>query len=165
MKCQIEHIFISQDHNFVGHFNSEPGQNPTIRKESVKLISGKGIEGDRYSIRESDHRKQITFFDMDVADKLTVHAKKPISPDSVRRNVFVRGLNLPDLVGKRFALQDIEFVGVDACPPCQWMDVAVGPGTKELLEGSGGLRARILNDGVLSVGEAELIVLEEGIEV
>lgn len=165
MKCQIEHIFISQDHNFVGHFNSEPGENPTIRKESVNLISGKGIEGDRYAIRESDHRKQITFFDMDVADKLSDHAGKPIPPDSVRRNVFVRGLNLPELVGKRFVLQGIEFIGVDPCPPCQWMDVAVGPGTKELLEGTGGLRAKILNDGVLSVGETELTILEEGIEV
>jgi MOSC domain-containing protein YiiM len=35
--------------------------------------------------------------------------------------------------------------------PCFWMDKAFAPGAEEALEGQGGLRARILTDGILRV--------------
>jgi MOSC domain-containing protein YiiM len=161
MNCHIEHIFISPDHNFVGHHGGSPGVNPTESKERVNLLSGRGIEGDRYAQKEEGHRKQITFFNMDAIDMLEKEMGKAVSPEVVRRNVFVRGMDLPSLVGKTFTLQGVKFVGVDACPPCYWMDEAVGPGAEALLKGNGGLRARILTDGVLSVGAGSLEIHEE----
>ena len=51
------------------------------------------------------------------------------------------------------ALQDVRrelrFAGVEQCKPCHWMDSALGPGAEAWLQGRGGLRARILTDGVL----------------
>jgi len=44
--------------------------------------------------------------------------------------------------------------------PCYWMDQAVGPGAEEWLRGNGGLRAKILRDGPLAVGEHELVLAE-----
>ncbi len=161
MNCEIKHIIISPDHNFVGHFGGPPGRNPAIPKQQVKLVAGKGIEEDRYARLEEGHRKQITFFDVATLEMLGEAFGKPVTPDLVRRNVFLSGVDLPSLVDKRFKLQGVEFAGVDACPPCQWMDTSVGKGARALMEGRGGLRARILTDGELSVGEAEFEVLQE----
>lgn len=155
MKAVIEHIFISPDHNYVGHHGGPAGDHPCESRQRVRLIAGRGIEGDRYALRDHGHPKQITFFDMEVIDALSKRAGHPVPPQNVRRNVFVRGLDLPSLVGKTFTLQGIRFEGVDPCKPCYWMDEAVGPGTEAFLKGNGGLRARILDDGDLCVGLAE----------
>ena len=61
---------------------------------------------------------------------------------------------LGDWVGKRFRFQGVEFEGTEECKPCYWMDEAVAPGAEEFLKANfrGGLRARILSDGVLRIG-------------
>ena len=161
MNSQIEYIIISEDHNFVGHYGKPAGTNPAVPMEKVNLIPGRGIEGDRYCKREMGHRKQITFFDMATIDMLGEHFGTKVIPEQVRRNVFIRGVNLPELVGKKFKIQGMEFLGVDPCPPCEWMDSSVGDGAKNLMEGKGGLRAEILTGGVLSMGLAEFEVLVE----
>jgi hypothetical protein len=38
---------------------------------------------------------------------------------------------------------------MEECRPCYWMDRAIAPGTHEFLKSRGGLRAKILCDGVL----------------
>lgn len=161
MNCEIKHIIISPEHNFVGHFGRPAGTHPAIPRQQVNLVAGKGIEEDRYFRLEEGHRKQITFFDVATLEMLGNQFGKPVTPDLVRRNVFVSGADLPTLVGKRFSLQGIEFLGVDPCPPCQWMDASVGEGARHLMEGKGGLRARILTNGTLALGPAEIEVLEE----
>jgi len=44
------------------------------------------------------------------------------------------------------------------------MDQAVGPGAEEWLKGRGGLRARVLTDGELRVGETGLVLREERLQ-
>lgn len=161
METKIEHIVISPGHNFVGHYGKPPGTNPVVHKESVKLLPGFGIEGDRYSQREEGHKSQITFFDLATIDALSEFTGKTIPPETVRRNVFVRGIDLPSLVGKTFSVQGVQFHGMDPCPPCEWMDKMMGDGARELMEGRGGLRAKILTDGNLSVGPFDLEILSE----
>jgi MOSC domain-containing protein YiiM len=58
-------------------------------------------------------------------------------------------VDLNALVGAEFEVQSVRFAGVAECSPCDWMDVALGPGAEAWLQGRGGLRARILTDGVL----------------
>lgn len=155
MNIVIEHIFISPNHNYVGHFGGPPDTHPAVAKSTVRLIAGRGIEGDRYALREAGHPKQVTFFDMEVIDALSDKLGNRVTPERVRRNIFLRGLDLSSLVDRTFSIDDIWFRGVDDCKPCFWMDEAVAPGTEQFLQGRGGLRARILNDGQLRVGEAE----------
>jgi MOSC domain-containing protein YiiM len=161
MNIVIEQIFISSDHNYVGHHGGPPGAAPAECREQVVLLPGRGIEGDRYAARDAGHPKQITFFDMAVIDGLSAKFNRPVPPQSVRRNVFVRGLDLPKLVGRRFRLNGIRFEGVDPCKPCYWMNQAVGPGAEEFLRGKGGLRARILDPGLLRIGAGTFELLED----
>ena len=63
--------------------------------------------------------------------------------------MVTRGIDLNELVGVEFELQGVRFQGTEECRPCEWMNHAIGPGAEELLRGRGGLRARILSDGIL----------------
>jgi MOSC domain-containing protein YiiM len=67
-----------------------------------------------------------------------------------RRNVITRGLQLNDLIGKDFEVQEVSFSGVEECRPCYWMDRAFFRGAEAALKGR--LRATILSDGILTVG-------------
>lgn len=150
LPVHLLHIYISPGHNFFGHHEKPPGSNPMHEVREVRCVAGKGLEGDRFLGYKRNYRGQITFFEDEVyvrvQDSLFVHDKEP---SVFRRNVILRGIDLNTLIGKRFELQGIEFEGTEECSPCYWMDKAFAPGAKEALRNHGGLRARILTDGVL----------------
>ena len=71
-------------------------------------------------------------------------------PELTRRNVFTRGADLNALIGVEFDVQGVRFAGTEECRPCYWLNEAFHDERVEaLLQGRGGLRARILTDGVL----------------
>jgi MOSC domain-containing protein YiiM len=80
-----------------------------------------------------------------------------VPPDAFRRNVILEGVDVNDLLGRTFSLGGVRFEGTEPSHPCHWMDVALVPGTRDLLKGKGGVRARILQSGILRTGDAELI--------
>ena len=123
--------------------------------------AGKGIVGDRFYGHKADFKGQITFFSAEVADALRQSLSlNTMDPSSFRRNVLVEGVELNTLIGKRFRLGDVEFIGSEECRPCYWMDQAVAPGAYEALLGRGGLRCRILAGGILVVGEMPFEILK-----
>jgi MOSC domain-containing protein YiiM len=79
-----------------------------------------------------------------------------LSPQAFRRNVLLEGADLNALIGHRFTLGGVEFEGTGESKPCYWMNAAVAPGAEDWLKGRGGLRAKILSDGKLAVGVAEI---------
>lgn len=150
MKSAIRHLYISPGHNFFGHHDGPPGVHPMIEVRSARCVAGRGIEGDRFFDFKNDYKGQITFFAMEVyqrlCDELQVANR---SPAAFRRNVVTEGLDLGALIGTEFVLQGVRFLGTAECTPCYWMDTAFAPGAEEALRGTGGLRAKILKDGVL----------------
>jgi MOSC domain-containing protein YiiM len=148
--CQL---YISQGHNFFGHHEQPPGEYPLIERSELRCLAGRGVEGDRFFDYKDNYKGQITFFSSEVFEELcrqlAVHDK---SPGAARRNVITAGAELNSLIGIEFEIQGVCFSGVSECSPCYWMDKAIAPGAEELLKGRGGLRARILTDGVLTAG-------------
>lgn len=121
-----------------------------IEVPTVECVAGRGLRGDRYFDHQEDYKGQITFFSLEVFDELCGALQaEGVCASSVRRNVFTRDVDLNELIGKDFEIQGIRFHGTEESRPCHWMNGAVAPGTKEFLSGRGGLRARILSDGVL----------------
>lgn len=149
---RITGIFISPGHNFFGHHQQPAGQHPTLSVKEVACAAGRGLTGDRFFDFKQNYKGQITFFAhevfADVSQQLGVGEK---SPGVTRRNVITQGVDLNALVGRRFVIQGIEFEGVSECSPCHWMNEAIAPGAEMALHGRGGLRARILTDGLLRV--------------
>ena len=149
-RLSVVALYISPGHNYFGHHGGPPGAHPLQRVERVRCFAHRGLEGDRFLDYRDEYRGQITFFSLDVyedlCEKLGVQDRHP---GVFRRNVITRGDDLTRYIGRDFELQGIPFRGTAECSPCYWMDRAFGPGTEALLEGRGGLRAKILSDGVL----------------
>jgi MOSC domain-containing protein YiiM len=151
----IQHLFISPGHNFFGHYGKPPGENPVIEVKEVRCFAGRGLEGDRFFDFKADYKGQVTFFPGEIYDELCARFDVWDKPPSVfRRNIITRGVDLNMLIGREFTVQGVRFLGTAECSPCHWQDGAFAPGTEDALQGRGGLRARILSDGVLKVEAA-----------
>lgn len=149
----VRHLFVSPGHNYFGRHGQPAGEHPTLDVPSVRCRAGQGIEGDRFFGYRPDYNGQITFFAWETLVALRTHFRAAaISPAVFRRNVVTEGLPLPTLAGQRFHLGEIEFEGIAEAKPCHWMDTAAVPGAEVWLRGRGGLRAKILSDGVLLPG-------------
>jgi MOSC domain-containing protein YiiM len=149
---RVEHLFISPGHNYFGHHGQPAGEHPLVEVKEVECVAGKGLFGDRFFDFKDNYKGQITFFASevfaDVCQQVGIAGK---SPGVTRRNVITSGVDLNTLIGKTFEVQGVQFEGVSECSPCYWMNGAIGPGAEAALHGRGGLRARILTDGVLRV--------------
>ena len=156
---QIRQIFISEGHNYFGHHGRAPDDHPLIEVPKIECVAGHGIRGDRFYDYRDNYKGQITFFSFEVFAKLAEHfGLTDKSAGAVRRNVVVSGIELNDLIGEEFSIQGVRLRGTAHCRPCYWLDQAIAPGAEQFLEGNGGLRAQILSDGVIAVGDAQLVL-------
>lgn len=125
-----------------------------VEVTEIRCLAGRGIEGDRFLDFKSNYKGQITFFAAEIYDELCASlAVWHRPPSAFRRNVITRGADLNSLIGVEFEIQGVRFLGSSECSPCYWLDAAFAQGTEAALKGRGGLRAKILTDGVLRAGE------------
>lgn len=156
-QCQAElvAIYISSGHDYWGKHGEGRLQHGIVTLDEVECVAGTGLRGDRYFAYRPDFKGQVTFFSAEVVDEVRQHFKLRNLPASVfRRNLIVRGVDLKNWMGRRFRFQGVEFEGSQECRPCGWMDRAIAPGGEDFLKGGfrGGLRAKILSNGVLKTG-------------
>lgn len=156
---RIAHLFISPGHNFYGRHGQPPLDHPTVPVESVECVAGRGLRGDRFFDYKPDYRGQITFVAREVLESVWRDLDVPQERRDVsatRRNVVTEHLDLLALIGREFEISGVRFRGSEECKPCAWMDEAIASGAERRMRGQGGLRARILTDGVLRVGPIEV---------
>jgi MOSC domain-containing protein YiiM len=147
---QVLHLYISPGHNYFGHHGQPQGEHPILEVQEVECVAGRGIREDRFFDFKPDYKGQITFFAQEDLELLWAElAIVKRDPSATRRNVITAGLDLQPLVGKEFEIQGIRFLGVEECRPCYWMNGAIHPQAEAWMRGRGGLRAKILTDGVL----------------
>jgi FdhD protein len=157
MKLRIENIWISPGHDFKGRHGLGRMDHGMTPLEEAVCHAGQGIAGDRYHGEDPGSKKQVTFVSREVVDEMCrALSVGRVDYSALRRNVLVSGVDLNALIGKTFIIGGVVFEGVEECKPCYWMDQAVAPGANAFLAGRGGLRCRILADGVLRTGEANL---------
>lgn len=150
---RLLHLYLSPEHNYFGHHGQPAGTTPMLEVPEMKLVAGQGIEGDRFFGYKEDYKGQVTFFAEELYQMLCARFQVWDRPSSVfRRNLITQGQDLNALIGREFEIQGVRFLGTAECSPCHWMDQAFHPGTEEALKDNGGLRAKILTDGVLRVG-------------
>ena len=128
--------------------------------ERVTLISGVGIEGDRYATKSghwSDPRwpdQEITLIEGEVLTRLGIEATQ------VRRNIVTSGLPLRTLIGKEFSVGETRLVGVRVCDPCRYIEQFSRSGLMDELGDDGGLRARILVGGIVRLNDLVAAIAE-----
>lgn len=145
------HLFISPGHNYRGHHGREPGTHPVVELHQIECVAGRGLRGDRYFEQKPDSKGQITFFAWEVFEQFRDELRLGMAnPSGFRRNVLTAGIDLNTLIGQTFEIQGVGFLGTEECRPCYWMNEAFqDPRAEEWLRGKGGLRAKILTNGIL----------------
>ena len=77
-----------------------------------------------------------------------------LTPGESRRNITTSGVPLNHLVGREFRIGDARVRGLRLCEPCSYLEKATGKGVIAGLKHRGGLRAQIIADGEIRVGDA-----------
>lgn len=127
--------------------------------ERVRAIPGLGLEGDRYARQvgffsgDGAGDRDITLIEAEVLEDLAARDGIALDPGASRRNVTTRGIRLNGLVGRRFRIGEVECHGTRLCEPCQRLEDLTGEPVKVTLAHRGGLRARILTEGEICVGD------------
>lgn len=149
---QVSQLLISPGHNYFGHHGQPAGGHPMVELERVECVAGQGLRGDRFFDFKENYKGQITFFALEVFQRLQAELglDQFQTAANTRRNVITRGVDLPALIGREFEIQGVRFAGTEECRPCYWMNSAFRDERAESwLKGNGGLRARILSCGIL----------------
>ena len=141
----------------VGIYTAETGGKPMDAHDEVRALAGVGLEGDRYatktgefSAREGDGREVTLIAREAIA---AANTDVTIGENETRRNLVTEGIDLDALIGRQFSVGEVVMVGVRDCPPCAYLEKLTRPGVRAALMGGGGLRADIVSDGVIRVGD------------
>jgi MOSC domain-containing protein YiiM len=117
--------------------------------ESARAVAGKGLEGDRYFFPDgAGPGEGITLVEAEEV------ASAGLREGETRRQITVRGVRLNDLVGRRFRVGEVECLGVELCEPCSHLESMTRPGLIKELVHRAGLRADVLTDGTIRLGDA-----------
>ncbi len=148
----IHRLLSSPEHNYFTRPKFEAGHAPATEHTRLLLEPGRGIAGDRFETG----RYPITFFSLEVAQMMEGPLGKTLDTADFRRNIIISGVNLCELIGRRFRIGGVIFEGLAHCNPCTWMNAVIGEGAYALMKGRGGLRARVVEGGTLTLGETTL---------
>ena len=130
---------------------------------SVVVSEKKGLLGDHYSGQSGS--RHVTLIQAEhLPGVAALTGRESLDPTLLRRNIVVSGLNLLALKDHQIQIGDsvsgpvvLQITG--QCHPCSKMETALGPGGYNALRGHGGMTAKVIRDGVISVGD-EVVVLE-----
>jgi MOSC domain-containing protein YiiM len=135
-------------------------EGPLESVPEVRAVPGKGLEGDRYFRGEGSFSKnpgggrEVTLVASEVLSLLEREHGIRLDPAETRRNLLTSGVTLNDLVGKVFQVGGIRMRGVRLAEPCSHLERLTQPGVLKGLAHRAGLRAELLDEGVIRVGDA-----------
>jgi hypothetical protein len=127
---------------------------PAESLDSARALAGRGLEGDRHVTGDGTFPSglpgsALTLIEQEVCASFT----PPLAPDEHRRNVLTAGIDLNGLVGREFLVGEVRCRGMRLCEPCTVVQRYAGRPVLRALVHHGGLRADILDDGVIRVGD------------
>jgi hypothetical protein len=128
---------------------------PATGLTSARALPGQGLAGDRHTTGDGTFPSglpgsALTLIEAEVCESFD----PPLGPDDHRRNVVTRGVALNDLVGHMFTVGSVRCQGMRLCEPCTVVQRYAGRPVLRALVHRGGLRADILADGEIAVGDA-----------
>lgn len=147
----------------VGIFTASEGAAPLVSCGSVRAVPGRGLEGDRYFLGTGTfankkgklpHSQEASFIESEALEAIRRDKGLELAPGQSRRNIVTRGIALNHLVGKEFMVGDVRFKGLKLCEPCGHLEKLTQEGVCAALIHRGGLRAQILTEGVIRVGDS-----------
>lgn len=142
---------------------ADKAKDPIQLRDSVEVVEGAGIVGDRYyecrgagqkrsnAIQPEQH---VTLIAAEAIEEACHESGLPITHSITRRNLLVRGVPLNDLVNQTFRVGEVVLQGLEPCDPCSYLEKQTFPHIKQALLNRGGLRTCVLAGGTIRVGDA-----------
>jgi MOSC domain-containing protein YiiM len=129
--------------------------------QSVSLaeaVPGAGLEGDRYALKLGTFYKpapdhELTLIEAEAIEALRRDYQVELAVGDARRNIVTRNVPLNHLVGREFAIGEVHIRGIRLCEPCDHLQRVTGKSVIKGLLHRGGLRAQILTQGTIRVGD------------
>jgi MOSC domain-containing protein YiiM len=143
-----------------------PARGATARSvPEVRAIADTGLEGDRHR----GGRRQVSLIQ---AEHLPVIAALQgltfVDPALLRRNLVISGINVAAMKSPLpqqpllFRVGEAVLEILADCTPCSRMEEALGPGGYNAMREHGGMVARIVEGGMIRVGDAVAPVEPDG---
>jgi len=135
----------------------------------VRAVPGRGLEGDRYftgtgfySKKSSFGGREVTLIEIESVEALfrgVLNAEGErlgisLTAADTRRNIATSGVPLNHLVDREFHVGAVLMRGMRLCEPCKHLENLTQHGVVSGLIHRGGLRAQILTEGLIRVGDA-----------
>jgi MOSC domain-containing protein YiiM len=134
---------------------------PTASHQSIEVIAGKGLAGDRYATGKGFYSgvvewdAHVTLIEREPFDALKTDHDIDLEPGVLRRNLVTKGIDLDSLIGKEFRIgEQAVFRGRKAWPPCA--HIVQFSGRKEIfkfLARHSGIGVDALIGGTIRVGD------------
>jgi len=124
---------------------------------STQAVEGLGLEGDHRMKKTPGSARQVTLISREYIEAICRHTgHSAIDPALLRRNLVISGMNLNVLRYQRLQIGNAILETSALCHPCSRMDEALGAGGAAAMFGYGGLCAKVVQGGIIQVGNAVL---------
>ena len=140
-------------------FMASQAKEPMHDVDSAQAIAGKGLAGDRYGelggtfAKPKSPDREVTLIEAEAVEAASREYQLPLGCHETRRNLVTRGVPLNHLVGQEFFVGAVRLRGIRLCEPCQHLEELTRPGVRKSLVHRGGLRAQVVEGGILKVGD------------
>ncbi len=128
--------------------------------QKVSAVAGRGLEGDRYFLGTgtfSPHPQkpayEVTLIEKENIEAFRLASGLPFTSRHARRNLVTEGVDLNALEGREFKVGEVSLRGLKLCEPCKHLANSAFPEVLPGLIHKGGLRAQILSNGTIRVGD------------
>jgi MOSC domain-containing protein YiiM len=131
-------------------------------RAAVEVVAGEGLRGDRYATGDGTFSasgtdaRDVTLIEREAVEAVRTEDRViDVREEETRRNLVTEGVALNHLVGRTFRVGDVRMHGIRLAEPCAYLEQLTGRrGLRDAFADRGGLRAEILDDGELRVGDA-----------
>jgi MOSC domain-containing protein YiiM len=131
---------------------------PMVGVSEVRAFADQGLEGDRF-FRESWKAakrpdKAVSLIEEETIQAAAAELGTEAFGEKTRRNIVTRGVPLVELLDREFTIGNVVMRGIRLFEPCGHLEkISKIDGIFRALEHRSGLKAAILSDGVIRIGD------------
>lgn len=133
-----------------------------VEVNQTLAVPGRGLEGDYYFAKtvrnESDADREVTLIEQESLTAIEREYNIALDPGDSRRNIITENVPLNHLVGREFRVGEVTLKGMHLCEPCSHLADLTNKKVLPALVHRGGLRAKILQKGMIRIGDPIFIL-------